>query len=81
LDTWYNSSFHSSLGRSPFEALYGRQPRILGITPPGAAQGKLEDWFVERAHMNHVIHDHLARAMKKHAVGTQVYLKIQPYVQ
>jgi hypothetical protein len=27
---WYNTGFHSSLGRSPFEVLYGHTPRNLG---------------------------------------------------
>jgi len=31
---WYNSSHHFSLGRSPFEVLYGFPPRHFGIIPP-----------------------------------------------
>ncbi|WVZ48794.1 LOW QUALITY PROTEIN: hypothetical protein U9M48_000203 [Paspalum notatum var. saurae] len=30
---WYNTSTHSAIGRSPFEALYGYPPRSLGIVP------------------------------------------------
>jgi transposase InsO family protein len=36
---WYNNCFHSALRHSPFEALYGRQPRTLGIAPPAGAKG------------------------------------------
>jgi hypothetical protein len=90
---WYNSSFHSALGQSPFEALYGRQPHILGVKPNPAAGGKLDDWLPERAAAETLIKRHLSRAvdhMKKRAdkrrsehefeVGACVYMKLQPYI-
>jgi hypothetical protein len=91
---WYNSSFHSSLGRSPFEALYGRAPRMLDLQPQPAAGGKLEEWLTEHAAIDILIRQHLTRAaqrMKKQAdkkrlerefsVGNMVYMKLQPYIQ
>jgi hypothetical protein len=62
---WYNTCSHSALGRSPFEALYGRQPIVLGLEPLAAAQGALADWLVERASMNRLIRDHLLRAQAR----------------
>jgi hypothetical protein len=89
---WYNTCLHSALGRSPFEALFGRQPRLLGLCPQPSAHGKLDEWLTEHTHMNELIKQHLVYAqvrMKnqedKHCsecqfvVGDMVYMKLQPY--
>jgi len=92
---WYNTSFHSSLGRSPFEALYGYSPCSLGIeAPSNCSSGDLSSWLEERSLMSDLIHQHLCRAklrMKSQAdknrsertfaVGDWVYVKLQPYIQ
>jgi hypothetical protein len=40
------------LGRSPFEALFGRHPRMLGIAPEPATVANLDVWLAERSRMN-----------------------------
>lgn len=90
---WYNTSFHTAAGTSPFEALYGYVPRSFGVTA-SASSDTLEDALKERASMTELLRQHLLKAqvrMKKQAdkhrsersfvVGDQVYLKVQPYLQ
>jgi hypothetical protein len=67
---WYNTSLHSALGCSPFEVLYGRKPRSLGLSFDVAAPVALSSWLQERSVMQNLIHQHIIRAqtrMKKQA--------------
>ena len=46
---WYNSSFHSVLGRSPFEVLYRYPPLHIGLDVSAAAPvPELSQWLEER---------------------------------
>lgn len=92
---WYNTSFHSSLGRSPFEVLYGRSPRHFGLsTADTTTQLDLQTWLDQRELMVKLVRQHLHRAQQRmkfqadknqtereFKVGDMVYLKLQPYVQ
>jgi hypothetical protein len=92
---WYNSTVHTSLGCSPFKALYGHEPN-LGAMP---LEETLTDQGVasviqDRAQQIEILKEHLTKAhnrMKLFAdrqrtersfqVGDKVLLKLQPYAQ
>jgi hypothetical protein len=88
-------NYHSSLGGSPFEVLYGHSPMHFGIHVSELDQVQhIGSWLQERKLMNELIRQHLLSAqvrMKSQAdrhhskvqfsVGDNVFLKLQPYVQ
>lgn len=92
---WYNTSYHTALGRTPFEALYGYAPKTFGIT--GASQCHsldLEQWLLEKNLLKDLLHHQLHRAQQRmkfqadknrskreFEVGDQVYLKLQPFIR
>lgn len=87
---WYNTSYHSAIGRSPFEALYGYAPRHFGISSQHwMSSSDLSSWLQDRKLMDSLIKQHLARSrlrMKKQAdknrserqfqMGDRVLLKL-----
>jgi hypothetical protein len=87
---WYNTNFHSAMGHSPFEALYGYAPRQLGYLSETAVHATdIEQWLLERNFLNDLLKHHLQRAQlrmkhyadknrseKEFAVGDLVYLKL-----
>jgi hypothetical protein len=63
---WYNTNFHSSLGRSPFEVLYGHKPRHFGIQNSlQPAVTEVEHWLHERNVMLPIFRQHLERARRR----------------
>jgi hypothetical protein len=83
-----------TIGRSPFEALYGHSPCQFGVCPDTINPvGSLNEWLQERELMNALIKQHLnwavlrmkGKADKKRSEhqfdkGDLVFLKLQPYV-
>jgi hypothetical protein len=92
---WYNTTYHSAHGTTPFEVLYGNKPRHFGITTTDTCSvPDLQQWLQDRSAMTQLIQQHLARAQQRmkfqadkqrsereFAVGDWVYLKLQPHVQ
>jgi hypothetical protein len=91
---WYNTSLHSSIGMSPFEALYGYHPRHFGLyTENSAVSGSVSQWLLDRKLISDLVKQHLNRATVKmknqtnkgrsersFQVGEWVFLKLQPYI-
>jgi hypothetical protein len=92
---WYNTSYHSSLKKTPFEVLYGHEPRHFGIDhTQDCAVPDLEQWLTDRRLMEQLLQQQLIRVQirQKHQadklrterqfqVGQLVFVKLQPYVQ
>lgn len=56
---WYNNSFHSTLGKTPFEVLYGYTPAHFGITIEDCQITDLQEWHNERKLMQQLLQQHL----------------------
>lgn len=66
VEFWYNSSPHSTLGRSPFEVLYGFPPRHFGISSTTTSQsGDLNAWLDTRKLMHSLVKQHLLHAQAR----------------
>jgi hypothetical protein len=91
---WYNTSLHSSIGMSPFEALYGYQPKHFGLDEKSTASRGISQWLLDRKVVTDLVQQHLNHAtitMKNQAdkgrsersftVGEWVFFKLQPYIQ
>lgn len=90
---WYNTSYHTSLKITPFQALYGFPPPMVAeVVIPDCPDLSMQEQLRNRRTAQQVIKDNLikAQARIKHqadkhrydrefAVGDMVYLKIQPY--
>lgn len=90
---WYNTTFHTSLGMSPYQALYGTKPPMLAeaLLPGSLLEGARNTQEAKHAILE-TVKSNLAKAqarMKYFAdqhrqertleVGDMVYLKMQPY--
>jgi len=92
---WSNTSFHSAIKMTPFQALYGREPpKLLRFGDIPKANAVVEEMLQERDRVVTMLRENLQAAqarMQKSAnkhrrelefiVGDWVYLKLRPYRQ
>jgi hypothetical protein len=53
VEYWYTTTYHSALGKTPFEVLYAYAPRHFGLVAPEACGGAdLRKWLEERIAMH-----------------------------
>lgn len=92
---WYNSSFHTALGCTPFKALYrvepnfGAMPNLVVTDSSPVAESALEYQAqteliraqLMRAQQRMKTYADKNRTEREFSVGEQVLLKLQPYAQ
>lgn len=92
---WYNTSFHSAIGMTPFEALYSRPPPSLaGYTPRESKTELVNEIMTKRVEILKLLKQNLVKARnrmtqqanlkrsdKVFEIGAWVYLKLQLYRQ
>jgi len=92
---WYNTSYHSSLKQTPFEALFGHPAPVLPtLLNAPVSVAAVDDYLLQRQHMLQLLKKELTTAqnrMKQTAdkrrserefeVGDRVYLKVKRFLQ
>lgn len=94
-ELWYNTSYHTALGTTPFKALYDMEPNFL-MLPAGEStlSSDASTLLLDREQYRQWLHEHLQaaqarmklfadrqRSQREFQVGEKVYLKLQPYAQ
>ena len=59
---WYNSSHHSSINMTPFEALYGYKPNLLSAVNGPITVVAVDDYLHHRQHTLQALKTELAKA-------------------
>lgn len=92
---WYNNNFHSSLGTTPYEVMYGQPPPLHDHYVPGdSANPAVDRSLTAREEVLRAAKDHLLEAQnrikqladahrseRKFSVGDWIYLKLHPFRQ
>jgi hypothetical protein len=63
---WYNTTYHTSLGCTPFKALYGYDAPMLALPQSGVREdGSRKDWLADRVAFSTHLREQLARAQNR----------------
>jgi hypothetical protein len=90
---WYNTSYHTTLKLSPFQALYGYPPPMLSeFSFPDTEDSEAKEYMIDKQQLLSKLKENLTQAqarMKKYVdanrterqleIGDMVYIKMQPY--
>src|SRR5664279_537493 len=90
---WYNTTYHSAIKMSPFQALYGYEPPQLGLgSAPRSSVEAVNSLLKDRQETLRQLKANLNKAQarnkqfadknrseRKFKEGDWVYLKLQPY--
>jgi hypothetical protein len=91
----YNTTFHMSIGMTPFRALYGYDaPTLIDLVFEDSRAPKAKDWIVESQEILKVLKENLQMAQnlqkvsvnrhrteRSFEIGDPVFLRLQPYRQ
>lgn len=92
---WHNTSYHSSIGMTPFKVIYGRDPpRLIHYDKGNVTTLAVDRFLIERDQVLSELKFHLSRAQDliiaradgkrrdlEFSVGEMAYLKLRPYRQ
>jgi hypothetical protein len=92
---WYNTSYHTAIGTTPFQALYQQEPNFgafpnITVAEDSLAQPEATDFQAHidslrtrllQAHQRMKAYADKQRTERQFMVGEQVLLKLQPYAQ
>lgn len=91
---WYNTSHHTAIGMSPFQALYSMTPPSINYHYSRSQDDRVNEFLKDRYATQQLIKDNLVKAQERMCwyankkrtersfeVGAEVFLKLQPYRQ
>lgn len=91
---WYNTTYHTALGMSPYQALYNQPPPAINYQTPATKLPDVDQFLQDRQAMQKLLKENLIKAQKRmvwyankkqtdreFSVNDEVFLKLQPYRQ